>query len=192
MPVYVQFILATWGPLLFAEVGVTDLARSASLASLQGVPAPFGLLFSGLLADRILRVGLGRKLVIAATLACVAVAVAGMGLVVRAGGPAWLLAASMSAASFFMWCAWGPAYAILGELVPPSVLGKAFGLYNSTCFIGAIVGPLVAGMLKDLTGSFAGALFGAAALTVGGVITAMALSPAFRLGAPRLAARKTP
>jgi len=192
MPVYVQFILATWGPLLFVEVGVTDLARSASLASLQGVPAPFGLVLSGLLADRILRFGLGPKLVIAATLACLAIAVTGMGLVVRAGGPAWLLAVLMLAASFFMWCAWGPAYAIFGELFPPSVLGKAFGLYNSICFIGAIVGPLVAGMLKDLTGSFAGALFGAAALTTGSVITAMALSPAFRLRAPSLDARKAP
>jgi len=84
------------------------------------------------------------------------------------------------------------AYAIRGDLFPPSVLGKAFGLYNSTCFIGAIAGLLVAGMLKDLSGSFAGALIGAAALTTISVITAMAPSPAFRLGAPRLAGRKAP
>lgn len=191
MPVYVQFILATWGPLLFAEIGVADLGRSASLASLQGLPAPFGLLLSGLLADRVHRRGLGRKLIISSTLAVLALCVTGMGLVVHARGSAWLLALLMLGASFFMWCAWGPAYAIFGELFPPAVLGKAFGLYNSTCFIGAIVGPLVAGMLKDVTGSFAGALFGAAALTVVSALTAMALSPAFRLApAASLAARE--
>jgi hypothetical protein len=36
VPIYVQFLLATWGPALFMEAGVRDLARSASLASLQG------------------------------------------------------------------------------------------------------------------------------------------------------------
>jgi MFS family permease len=191
MPVYGQFILATWGPMFFAEVGVTDLGRSASLASLQGLPAPFGLLLSGWLADRLHRRGLARKLVIASTLVCLTAALAVMGLLVAARAPAWLLAAAMLAASFFMWCAWGPAYAILGDLFPPAVLGKAFGLYNSTCFVGAIVGPLVTGVLKDVTGSFAGALFGAAALTIGGAVTAMAVSPPFRaapvasLAAPR-------
>ena len=178
MPVYIQFVLATWAPLFFAELGVADLARSASLASLQGVPAPFALALSGFLADRFHRHGFPRKLIIAATLLLSALSVTAMGLLVHVRGPAWLLIAFMLAASFFFWCAWGPAYAIFGELFPSSVLGKAFGLYNSTCFLGAIVGPVLTGYIRDITGSFAASLFAAGVLCLLSVMTAMALGPA--------------
>jgi ACS family D-galactonate transporter-like MFS transporter len=190
VPIFVQFTLATWGALFFAEVGVTDLGRSASLASLQGLVAPPGLLLSGLVADHLQRRGLERKLVITVTQLLVVGAVAGMGLVIHTRGPAWLLTALLLAASFLVWCTWGPAYAILGEMFPPSVLGKVFGLYNCTCFIGAIVGPLLSGWIKDLTGSFAPALFAAAVLAaVSGIIT-LGLEPAFRLSwRSKLAAR---
>ncbi|HET8578851.1 MAG TPA: MFS transporter [Methylomirabilota bacterium] len=193
LPVFIQFTLATWGPLLFSEVGITDLGRSASLASLQGLVAPPGLLLSGLLADRLLRYGLERKLVISASQLLSAASLVGMGMVVHAQGPAWLLTALLLSTSFLIWCTWGPAYAILPELFPPSVLGKAFGLYNCTCFIGAIVGPLLSGLIKDMTGSFAAALFASAALAVVSAVTTLALRPAFRLSSPpSLAARESP
>jgi len=184
MPVYVQFLLATWGPLLFSEVGISDLGRSASLASLQGLVAPVGLLLSGLVADRLHRRGLHRKVVIVAAVLMTAVSTVGMGAVTQAHGPAWLLTLLLLAASFSVWCTWGPSYAIFGELFPPSVLGKAFGLYNSTCFLGAIVSPLLTGWIKDVTGSFAAGLYGAAGVSIICAATALAIRPAFRL-APR-------
>jgi MFS transporter, ACS family, D-galactonate transporter len=180
MPIYVQFTLATWGPLFFAEAGVADLGRSAALASLQGVPAPIGLLASGLLADRFHRSGVPRKLIIAGALCLTALSVGAMGLVLRAHGPAWLLIVSLLGTSFFVWCAWGPAYAIFGELFPAAVLGKAFGLYNTTCFLGAIVGPVLTGMVRDLTGSFAAALVTTGVLCLTSVLTALALRPSSR------------
>ncbi|HET7876244.1 MAG TPA: MFS transporter [Methylomirabilota bacterium] len=192
MPVYVQFTLATWGALIFGEVGVSDLGRSAGLSSLQGLVAPLGLLLAGLLADHLHRRGVGRKLVIALALGLVALSAAGMALVIHAHGPAWLLALFLMSASFFVWCTWGPSYAIFGELFPPSVLGKAFGLYNCVCFIGAIVGPPLTGKVKDLTGSFEGALFLAGALALLCAVLALALSPAWSLKpGPSLAGGRT-
>jgi MFS family permease len=185
LPVFVQFTLATWGPLLFSEVGVTDLGRSASLASLQGLVAPPGLLLSGLLADRLRQHGLERKVVITVSQLLVAGSLVGMGAVIHARGAAWLLTVLLLSTSFLIWCTWGPAYAILPELFPPSVLGKAFGLYNCTCFIGAIVGPLLSGWIKDVTGSFAAALFAAAALALLSAGATLALHPAFRLSSGR-------
>ncbi len=190
MPIYVQFVLAIWAPLFFAEVGVKDLGRSASLASLQGLVAPLGLLLSGLVADRLYGRGVGRKLIISVALVLLAGSAVAMGAVVRAQGPPSLLTVFMLAASFFLWCCWGPIYAICGELFPPSILGKAFGLLNTTCFTGAIIGPLVTGRIKDLTGSFAGALYAAGALCLVCAITVLALRPAFRVApGPSLAAR---
>lgn len=194
MPVYVQFLLATWGPLLFSEIGITDLGRSASLASLQGLMAPVGLLVSGLVADRVHRQGMHRKVVIVVAVVMTTLSMIAMGAVIQARGPAWLLTLLMLLASFSMWCTWSPSYALVGGLFPASVMGKAFGLYNSTCFIGAILSPFLTGWIRDVTGSFAAGLYGVAALSVVSVVTALAIQPAFRLAEmpPGVAAPRRP
>ena len=80
---------------------------------------------------------------------------------------------------------YGLAYAIFGPLFPPSVLGKAFGAYNTICFTGAVAAPVVTGWLRDITGSFVAGSYGAAVLSLLSVVSVMALRPAFRLaGAP--------
>jgi MFS family permease len=187
VPIYVQFLLATWGPALFVEAGVRDLARSASLASLQGLTAPAGLLVSGLVADRLHARGYHRKLVIALALVGSVGAVLAMSLVIQGYGQeratALLLTLAVRATSFFIWCCWGPAYAILGDLFPPSVLGRAFGAFNTICFLGAVASPHVTGWLRDLSGSFVAGLHGAAALSALAVVGMMALDRPFRLGA---------
>ena len=183
MPIYVQFVLATWGPALFVELGVRDLARSASLASLQGLTAPLGLLASGLVADRLHARGWHRKVTIAAGLVLSMAVLVAMGLTIQQRGPAWLLTGLVLATSFFIWCCWAPAYAILGELFPPSVLGRAFGAYNTICFLGAVASPLITGWIRDLTGSFVAGLYGAAALSACCVVSALALGRPFRLAA---------
>jgi MFS family permease len=183
MPVYVQFVLAAWGPALFVELGVRDLARSASLASLQGLTAPLGLLVSGLVADRLHARGWHRKVTIAAGLMSSVAALVAMGLTIQERGPAWLLTLLVLATSFFIWCCWAPAYAILGALFRPSVLGRAFGAYNTICFLGAVASPFITGWIRDLTGSFVAGLYGAAALSALSVVTVMALDRPFRLAA---------
>lgn len=182
MPVYTQFVLAIWAPLMFAEVGVSDMARSAMLSSLQGVVAPAGLLLSGVAADRIHRRGLGRKLVVVTALGLTALSLAGMGLVVQGRGAAWLLTALLLATSFAFWCAWAPAWAVLGELFPPSVLGRVFGFYNMTCFAGGVAGPYLTGLIRDATGSFAAALHAAALGCLLSAVLAMGVRPGWRLG----------
>ena len=185
MPVWIQFVLATWAPLLFFEIGVTELGRSAFYASLQGLPAPFGLLVMGWFADQVRQRGISRKVVIAFTVLFAGGSFAGVGLVVQARGSPELLAALILATSFFLWGTWGPVYAILGEIVPASLLGGAFGLMNTICFVGALVGPVFTGWIKDLTGSFAWGCYGAAIATGMGATIALAARPTFRLRVAR-------
>jgi MFS family permease len=181
MPVYIQFVIATWGPLFFVEVGVTALGRSALYASFQGVPAPLGLLAMGWLADRVHQRGISRKVVMAATILLAGVAFAGLGATVQAKGPPGLLAFFIIATSFFLWGTWGPSFALLAERFPPGILGTAFGLYNTICFLGAVAGPLLTGWIRDVTGSFAWACYEAAQVAVLGAVVAMAFPPAFHL-----------
>jgi MFS family permease len=194
VPIYVQFLLATWGPALFMEAGVRDLARSASLASLQGLTAPAGLLVSGLATDRLRARGYHGKVVIAAALAGSVLTVLAMSVIIGQHASAWLLTLALLGTSFFIWCCWGPAYAILGDLFPSSVLGRAFGAFNTICFLGAVASPFVTGWLRDLSGSFVAGLHGAAALSVLAVAGMMALDRPFRLAAApaSVAARARP
>ena len=182
-PVWIQFTLATWAPLLFAEIGVTELGRSAFYASLQGLPAPFGLLAMGWLADLAQRRGIGRKVVIALTILLAGGSFAAVGFVVQAGGSPLLLTTLMLATSFFLWGTWGPVYALVGDLVRPSLLGTAFGFMNTLCFVGSLAGPVFTGWVKDVTGSFAWGCYGAAIAAGLGAAIALAIHPAFRLRA---------
>ena len=62
--------------------------------------------------------------------------------------------------------------------------------YNTSCFLGAIVGLVATGLIRDLMGSFAAGLFAASALCLVGVVTALALQPVSRRASgPSLAAR---
>ncbi len=191
MPVYLQFVLATWGPLFFQEVGVTDLGRSAFYASFQGVAAPFGLFAMGWLADCAQERGFCRKVVIALTILLAGASIAGMGWVMATRGSLGFVAFFMMATSFFIWGTWGPTYALLSERFPPAILGTAFGLMNTVCFIGSVVGPFLTGWIKDVTGSFAWGCYGSAAVAGLGAVVAMAFPPAWRLRpASSLAARE--
>lgn len=181
MPVYLQFVLATWGPLFFSEVGVTDLGRSAFYASFQGVAAPFGLFAMGWLADRGHERGVSRKCTMALSIVLAGASIAGLGAVLRPAGSPGAVAFFIMATSFFLWGTWGPSYALLAERFPPGVLGSAFGLFNMICFVGAVVGPFLTGWVKDVTGSFAGGCFGAAAVAGLGALVALAYPPAFRV-----------
>jgi MFS family permease len=183
-PIWTQFLIATWGPALFNELGVSELSRSALYASLLGVAAFPGLFALGTLSDRLLRRGIARKVVLAGALVGVAASVAAMGLTIQLRGPAWVLAVLVFVTSLFLWGAWAPVYALVAELFPQRVMGTAFGLLNAISFVSAILTPYVSGWIKDWSGSFAGGCYLAAVIGLLGVPIAMAVHPAFRLTAP--------
>jgi MFS family permease len=179
-PIWTQWLVGTWGPALFAEVGVHELGRSAVYASVLGVAAPPGLLTVGALSDRLLRrYGTPRRTVVAAGIAATAVLAASMGWIVQAQGPPGLLALAMFATSFCFWGTWAPAYALTAELAPRRAMGVAFGLLNSVAFSASLVAPFVTGWIKDWSGSFAGGCYLAAVVGVAAVPVALAV------GSPR-------
>jgi MFS family permease len=181
-PIWTQFLIGTWGPALFIELGVRELSRSALYASLLGFAAPPGLLALGVVSDRLLRRGVGRNVVAAAALLGLGLAVGGMGVVVQLRGQAWLLAVLVFVTSFFLWGVWAPVYAMVAELFPQRVMGVAFGLLNAISFVAAVLTPYVNGWIKDWTGSFAWGCYIAALIALVGIPVAMAVRPAFRLG----------
>jgi MFS family permease len=184
-PVWTQFLIGTWGPAFFTELGVRELSRSALYASLLGVAAPPGLLAMGWLSDALLRRGIARKGVLVLALVALALVVAAMGLTVQWRGPAGLLAVLVFVAAFFLWGAWAPVYASIAELFPQRTMGIAYGIVNAVSFVSAVFTPYVNGWIKDMTGSFAWACYGASLIALAGVPLALAVRPARRVTVPR-------
>ena len=175
-PIWTQWLIGTWGPALFAEVGVAHVGQ-ALYASLLGVAALPGLLVVGAVSDRLHRKGLGRQVVFMGAILSLAILVALTGLTVQLRGPTWLLAVLVFATSFFVWGAWAPGQAMVAELFPPRVMGVAFGLLNATAFVASLLAPPITGWIKDATGSFAGGCYLAAVVGLLGVPLALAARP---------------
>jgi MFS family permease len=179
-PIWTQWLVGTWGPALFAEVGVRELGRSAAFASVLGIAAPPGLLVTGALSDRLLRRrGTPRRTVVAGAIAATAALVACVGWIVQARGPVWLLTLVVFATSFCFWGTWAPTYALIAELAPRRGMGVAFGVLNSVAFVASLVAPYVTGWIKDWSGSFAGGCYLAALVGIAAVPVALAV------GSPR-------
>jgi MFS family permease len=169
-----QFILATWSPLFFAEVGVTDPARAGSYAALQGIAASLGMVVSGWAHDRLVQRGHSSKSVIVAGLGGLTVSMMTMAAAITQRSIPGL-AVVLFVAAFFCWSIWGAVYALLARLVRAEELGTAFGFSNSLSFVGAIVGPTATGWVRDLTGSFSAGCVLAAALALTGAALAFAV-----------------
>ena len=172
--IYVQFVLATWSPLFFTEIGVEALGRAGTYASLQGVAAVTGLVVGGIADDRMRRRGHGHTAVIAGALAALSVSVVAMAGAVAARSLTGL-AVALFVSAFFCWSIWAAVYALLGEMVSDERLATAFGVLNSMSFLGAVVGPPLTGWVRDVTGSFAPGCLLAAVVALVGAVTALAI-----------------
>ncbi len=157
------YTLGGWLPTIFVEGGSPPYLASlmASMAYFLAVPATLIIPFlSGFV---------GRRKPFLWILA-LAAAAASYGLLVAPVGFGWFLSALLgfATAGIIVIC-----YILPVELFPPSALGRASGIIVSIGFLGGIVGPFTAGLLRDMTRSFTGvvillvisALFAAAIAT---------------------------
>jgi predicted MFS family arabinose efflux permease len=169
--IYVQFVLGTWAPIFFLEVGVRESSRAGVYSAVQGLAAVAGLVLGGLVADAARRRGVGRKSMVSVSMVAVAVSMLAMTFVLGSYRSPLALGVVLFLGSFFVWSAWGPAYALIGDIESGPDVATAFGLCNTVAFVGAVVGPMVTGWTRDLTGSFSVAcLIAAAVAAVGAVI----------------------
>lgn len=84
------------------------------------------------------------------------------------------------AAGFCIWGVWAPIFALLAEITPARIQGTSFGMNNTMNFIGSLIAPIATGWIKDVSGSFAGACYLAAAMGIAGAAAMLLVRPAFR------------
>lgn len=179
--IYAFWVLATWAPTMFVEIGIGDLAISSLLASIIGMAAVPSLIFMGYLSDVLRGRGVSRKLMISADLAMLSVSLFLLGYAISVGAGIPAVISMYAVASLLYWGFVAPLYAMLQEMLPSRLHGTAFGLMNGIHFIGSLVSPWLTGLLKDLTGSFVWSLYIPASMIVFSSVAVASVSQAFIL-----------
>lgn len=161
--------VVSWGPAFFeTERGMSLGAAGFYTAtiSLGGIPA--SLLFARL-SDR-----LGRKRIAAAMLPVAALTLI---LISQVRSNLWLIFALVLYGAMGK-LAWEPiAVSWVGDLVAesyPGSMGSALSLFGTIGMSSAIIGPVVAGWIRDLTGSLQGSFYLSAALLILGAFCMLA------------------
>ena len=180
--IYALWLMGTWAPALFQEMGVGSLARSSLLSSLIGISAIPGLTLTGIGSDRMARQGKGRKGLIAFEYFCLALCMASLGYGLKIKMNIYLFTFLFFATGFFVWGHWAAFWALLPDVVPYEILGTTYGLTNTIHFVGSLVAPWASGWIKDATASFSWGLYLSAIFSVLGGILIFSVRPSFRWG----------
>lgn len=144
-----------WLPQIIKTFGS---ATNSSVAMLSAIPALMQALGMLLIAASSDRSGERRYHVVASS------GITVLGLVAATYLPDNLKLAGLSLAAFGIWGTVGPFWALTRSSlsVPAQPTGLAF--INSVGNLGGFVGPMLIGLIKQLTGSYAGGEFGSALL----------------------------
>ncbi len=182
---YALWVVATWAPAMFKELGVKTLTQSSFFSSLLGISAIPGLVITGWISDRLARRGKGRKGLIAIEFFLISLCMFLLGYGLKAGMNIYLFIIFFFMAGFFIWGHWAAFYALLPDIVPYEILGTAYGLTNTIHFLGSLIAPWVTGWVKDVTASFSWGLYLAAIFCILGGTLIFAVRPSFRFGKER-------
>lgn len=183
--IYALWVIGTWAPAIFKEMGAKSLAQSSFYSSLLGLSAIPGLSLTGLISDKLVRRKKGRKGLIAIEFFLIALFMFFLGYGLEAKMNLYLFIFLYFMTGFFIWGHWAAFYALLPDIIPYEILGTAYGFTNTVHFLGSIIAPWATGWIKDVSASFSWGLYLAALFCVLGGILIFAVSPAFRFGMER-------
>ncbi|MBW1948299.1 MAG: MFS transporter [Deltaproteobacteria bacterium] len=127
---YGFWLVATWMPAIYREIGVTDITTGALLSGVLGLMGMAGLLVSSILTDRLALLGYGRKGFVSVCILVWALLMMATGYAVENHPSQILISILFLSSGLFVFGVWPPYYALLSELVPrglPERLGGALG-----------------------------------------------------------------
>jgi len=180
--IYALWVVGTWAPAIFGDMGIKTLAQSSLYSSLLGLSAIPGLVTTGWVSDHLARKGKGRKGLIAVEFFLIALCMILLGYGLKVKMNLYLFSFLFFMTGFFIWGHWAAFYALLPDMVPYEILGTTYGLTNTIHFLGSLIAPWVTGWVKDTTASFSWGLYLAAIFCILGGGLILAVQPSFRFG----------
>lgn len=179
--IYGQWMLGSWGPAMFKEVGVEALSTGSLFASVVGLSAVPGLIVNGSLSDVLYRRGISRKAVVMFDFLGGAMMLGFVGLAIRLKVHPVMLVVLMFCAGFFLFGLFGVLYSLISEITPPGVMGSTFGCTNSINYIGGFSSPWLTGVVRDTTGSFSFGCYLGGCFCLVAALLILSMQPAFRV-----------
>ncbi|MEV0598959.1 MFS transporter [Streptomyces sp. NPDC050315] len=177
--VYLSFIAVMWNLWFFSfwsvqivkESAHSSLGAAALTAAFNAGAGIIGFPVGGWIADRRVRAGKGRKPLAVTCAAVHTVLAVAFGISLLDGKPSLLLLGLILFFSGLFFNALQPiVHSLLGDLADPEHRGSLFGLFNLVAEIGAVASPVVSGVLRDATGSWAPGVFTAAGVMAMSVV----------------------
>ncbi|MBB3083872.1 MFS transporter [Geodermatophilus sabuli] len=174
--IYVAYIAILWNLWFFSfwsvqivrEAAESSLIAAALTAAFNAGAGILGFPVGGWLADRAIRTGRGRKPLALVCTGVYSVLVLVFGWSISGGRePSLLLLGVLLFSSGVFFNALQPiVQGMTGDLVPAGERGAAFGMLNLVSEIGAVLSPVVSGILRDATGSWATGVYVAAGIMI--------------------------
>ncbi|MGY1632506.1 MFS transporter [Geodermatophilus sp. SYSU D01186] len=174
--IYVAYIAILWNLWFFSfwsvqivrEAAQSSLIAAALTAAFNAGAGILGFPVGGWLADRAVRTGRGRKPLALVCTGVYSLLVLVFGWSISGGRePSLLLLGLLLFSSGVFFNALQPiVQGMTGDLVPAGERGSAFGMLNLVSEIGAVLSPVVSGILRDATGSWATGVYVAAGIMI--------------------------
>ncbi len=170
---YALWFFGFWALLVVSESASIGLDGAALYAAFFGLANGLGYPLGGYITDRGAARGWSRKRSYVALCLVVALLVCALGTYLGMGGSDYAVIGLLIFAIGLPFSAMQTVHmALTSDLAPPEQMGQAFGMWNLVAEFGALLSPVVAGYLRDLTGSWTlsvmvtGALLAASAALV--------------------------
>jgi len=152
---YTLWFFGFWSLLVVSEASDIGLSGAAVYAGFFGVANAIGYPLGGKICDMTVARGGGRKWPYIGLCGAVAVLVLILGTYIHWGGGELLVL------GVIMFCIGVPFAAmqtvhmtLTSDLAPKRMMAQAFGMWNLVAEIGAVLSPVVAGTLRDITGNW--------------------------------------
>ncbi len=165
---YVSFIpvlwnlwfLGFWAVSIVSSAAHGSFMQAALTAMFTGLAGILGYPAGGWLADRTMRLGLGRKPVLLSFTLAQAVLTLVFAYYLQIGGQSpVVMAALLFGAGLFFNALQPVSHAMVADLAAPEHRGSAFGTYNLIGEIGAVLSPTISGTLRDAYNGWAPAVY---------------------------------
>jgi len=183
--IYALWLMGTWAPSLFKEMGIQSLSQSSLYSSLLGISSIPGLTLNGLMSDWLVRKGKGRKGLIAIEFFLISLCMFLLGYGLKTRMDINLFVVLFFITGFFVWGHWAAFWSLFPDMVPFEILGTTYGLTNTIHFLGSLGGPWITGWVRDVTASFSWGLYLSAIFCLLGGILILSVRPSFRFGRER-------
>ncbi len=166
------WLFGFWSGQILTETTNTSQVTGWAFAGAFGIANGIGYPLGGWISDRSFARGLGRRRLCVLLAGLTAVLVAGLALYVQLGPSSILVLGILLFAIGLPFAAMQTVHmAMTSDLAPVTLQAQAFGAWNLIAEIGAVLSPVVGGVLRETTGTWTAALvLNAAVLTAGGIL----------------------